>query len=302
MTKAGLYSYFKQSTPARVRAVLRGVLTYAQRLSRWLIVLRQVRGSDHVSRIVLWRSAGYAPVVSARHLRIWKDPELLADCDVVVPSVGAFRLRARSDDLWHVLPWRERAIVAYLRHTLKPGDTFVDAGANIGFYTVLGAKLVGSEGRVIAIEMMPDTAERLTEHVGLNRLANVSIVRAALADTSGGVVEASVPDGRFGQASIANGRAGEPGVRRISVQTQTLDELLHDLPAVRLLKMDLEGAELPALRGARNVLSRIDAVVYESWGRARASAQAAAVDRLIKDAGYSVRRLDGNDWVGERAT
>jgi FkbM family methyltransferase len=217
-------------------------------------------------------------------------PLLLEDASVEVRDVGRFQLRKRSDDLYHVLPTREFAIFRAIESALADGGCFVDAGANIGFYTVLAAKRVGAEGKVIAIEMMPDTAAILRQHVRLNRLDNVEIVEKALSDRDGSQITAHVPEGKYGQASIAGLARG----RAVTVETATLDAVLKDTPSISLMKMDLEGAEELALKGALQCLARTDAVIFESW------ASEAAVGDMLVEQGFVIWRLDGRNFIGIR--
>src|SRR5688572_28301459 len=114
-----------------MKTLMRVCRSYASRLAVWVIVLVQVRGYRVVDEIKLLISALCAPVTSLQGLGSWQDPQLLFDAEVVIPDVGRFKLRRRTDDLWIVVPWRERAVVDVIRSLLHPGDTFVDAGANI---------------------------------------------------------------------------------------------------------------------------------------------------------------------------
>jgi tRNA/tmRNA/rRNA uracil-C5-methylase (TrmA/RlmC/RlmD family) len=120
-----------------------------------------------------------SPLSAFSRLDEWRNPELLKDAEVLVPGFERFMVRAKSDDLFHLLPASEPEVVSVLRHYLREGSVFLDAGANIGFFTVLASKLVGQSGTVLAVEMMPDTAAILRKHVALNRCENVKIIEAA---------------------------------------------------------------------------------------------------------------------------
>lgn len=285
--------------PVPVRRILKGVLNYVKRISRWPIILWQVRGVSRTDQIALLLSALAAPYCSLRNLLDWQDPILLRNATVVVPGVGQFSLRAHTDDLWHVLPWRERSIANTIRSRLHQGDVFIDAGANIGIHTVLASRLVGPSGRVISIEMMPDTAERLEAHVRMNGLKNVVIVRHALSDRSGQVVRATVQAGKHGQATIVHDSARSGHLREVKVETTTLDAITAEINQVPLMKIDVEGAELMALQGAPLLLRKLQSVVYESWGWKRGDAE--PVDELLKAAGFLPRQLDGNNWIAVRS-
>lgn len=276
------------------RSLVGGLASYVRRIARWAIVLTQVRGATWRDQLKLLGSAAASPVTSLRDLAIWQDPVLLFDTNVRVKEIGEFQVRSRSDDLWHLLPYREPEIHQVMTEILRPGDLFVDAGANIGVYTLLASRLVGPAGRVIAIEMMPDTAAILRRHVIENRCDNVEIVEKALSDRTGGKVSARVTAGKFGQASIAHAEASDVAAELIEVQTSTLDEICRNVGAVRLLKMDLEGAELQAIGGAQSTLERTETVIYESHTASDALAEA------FHSAGFDVSRALGKDRLAQR--
>jgi FkbM family methyltransferase len=268
--------------------------TYLNRLLVWPIILTQVRGAALGDEFRLILSALAAPILSLKNLDRWQDPVLLFDTAVSVRGIGRFRLRRLCDDLWHVVPWREREVLELIRKTLKPGEAFIDAGANIGVYSLVAAGLVGSRGRVTAVEMMPDTAGRLKDHLELNGAGQVEVIEKALAEVPGQVLDAQVCDGRFGQASIIAPRPMGSGTRSVPVATVTLAQLLENLPRVALMKMDVEGAEVPALKGAGPLIRRIDAIVFEDLG---ASSEAAD---YLRSLGFQLRRLDGRNWAASR--
>lgn len=291
-------SLLKRCLPEPVRLVIRVILHYFQRIFRWLIIIWQVRGKTISDQLVIIQSAFASPYFALQNLNVWQDPVLVRDAVVKVSGVGFFALRARTDDLWHVLPWRERAIFNLIKNQLKSGDVFIDSGANIGIYTVLASRIVGSTGKVISVEMMPDTANFLEMHIRMNCLDNVTVVRNALSDVTGKIVIATVPENKYGQATIATNVVRKESETQISVQTRTLDDITHDIVHVRLMKIDLEGAEHVALKGANSLLSRLDAVVYESWSSKRSDLD--LVGELLVDAGYQLSQVDGNNWLAQR--
>lgn len=285
----------KRVLPEGVRRRLRMLETYVKRLLLWPIILVQVRGASPEDQRKLILSALAAPVLSFRNLDQWQDPILLFDTAVSVRGVGRFRLRQRCDDLWHVLPWREREVLKFIRRTLKLGDVFIDAGANIGVYSVVAARLVGSRGRVTAVEMMPDTACRLRDHLRLNAAEQVQVIEKALAEHPGQVLAARVREGQFGQASIATAKLNDAKLRSTPIETATLGQLLQGIPHVALMKMDIEGAELLALRCAGPLIQCVDSIVFENRGTT------CAVSDYLFSVGYNLQPLDGANWVASRA-
>jgi FkbM family methyltransferase len=139
--------------------------------------------------------------------------------------------------------------------------------------------------------MMPETAQILRGHVARNELANVEVVERALSDRDGDRITAHVAAGKFGQASIAGDGAGDI---RVEVETATLAALLAGLERIALIKMDLEGAEVPALRGARPILDRVDAVIFETHTRNDEASE------ILRDAGFDIRPIDRRNALASR--
>lgn len=140
----------------------------------------------------------------------------------------------------------EPAETRVLLDVLRPGDTFLDIGANIGYFSMLAA----SRGaRVYSWEPVPHVRERFTENRDLNGF-DISVFATALSNSSG-TVEFQLP----APSNWGNGSIGvESGVVS-RVPTERLDDAL-DLDSVRLIKIDVEGAEMQVLRGAENTIRR----------------------------------------------
>ncbi len=142
------------------------------------------------------------------------------------------------------------------RRLLPRGGVFVDIGANSGLYTVFAARALGPAGRIIAIEPSAREFCRLESNVALNRIANIRLVRAAIADAPG-EVDLHIAEPHFsGHNTLAEHFAFEP-VRLQAVETVqavTLDSIMKGELRCDLVKMDIEGAEMRALRGAVRVL------------------------------------------------
>ena len=272
----------KRHLPAPLRRLLRRFHTYGIRLRIWAGIARWITAGSSHDRRVLRRALLRAPCTALRDLDEWQFPMVDEDCTVIAKGVGRFRVRARTDDLFHALPGQEPAVERAVRTLLKPGDTFIDAGANIGFYTVLASKLVGPDGAVIAIEMMPETAAVLRKNIGLNDAANVRVVEVALSDVAGQTATAAAPPGKLGQARVG----GESTGPATTVTTTTLHDVLADLERVALMKLDVEGMEIPALRGAGDALRRIEAIIFEAWGPETDASQ------FLGSRGYRITALD----------
>jgi FkbM family methyltransferase len=143
---------------------------------------------------------------------------------------------------------------------LAPGMTVLDVGANVGQFALVAAHRVGPTGRVHAFEPTPELAAHILRNLELNGLENVAVSPIAVSDAEGHAVLHFVEPDDPGVNSIVN---PSPGGRMLEVPTVTLDGYVarHGVGPVDVIKMDIEGAEMPALRGARNLLSGADAPV-----------------------------------------
>ncbi len=146
--------------------------------------------------------------------------------------------------------------IAIARRFVRAGDLVVDVGANIGVLTDLFARWVGPSGRVIAIEPEPINIAALQRRMKRSDLAKiVQIVPAAASDCNGRALLRITPHHAGDHHLVAaDNSAGDT----IEVDRITLDSLLnaHNKRCPSLLKIDVQGAELPVLRGAQETLSR----------------------------------------------
>jgi FkbM family methyltransferase len=289
----GATAILRRHAPLGLRQALRGVLNYADRLIVWSAIVRDIRGVSQRDRRRLLLSALASPVTAWGDFIAWRNPVLLHDVDVEVPALGRFRAHARTDELYLLLPRRETAVYAAARALLRPGDTVVDAGANIGAFSVPAGRLIGSTGRLIAIEMMPQTARRLDENLARNGIS-AKIVQTALASTSGLTLDATLDPSRGGQATLVLGHTLDKA-QRVRVTTRTLDEVLADVGEIALIKIDVEGAELDAFAGGVATLARTRAIIFEQLDGSTELATA------LGEAGFTISRLDHANYLAQRS-
>lgn len=153
----------------------------------------------------------------------------------------------------------------FLRGSLRPGMVFYDCGANIGFYTVVAAKLVGASGRVFAFEPATTTFARLSGNVHSNELANVTLWRVALGDRSGRAIVYQPRGESHGLNTLAPGGEVVGECPLVSLDSLVSRE---GIPAPSIIKVDVEGSELPLLRGARTLLQTTPAILVVELSRA----------------------------------
>ena len=192
-----------------------------------------------------------------------------------------------------------------LERELKPGMRAFDLGANIGYYTVMMARLVGPTGRVYAVEPVPQNFELLSRNVGRNGLAGrIELERIAIAGTDGErplllseksnwhsfqppTVDPVVPWKRHYARKM---------IGSLSVKTRALADYLAARPPVDLVRMDLEGFEveiLEAVLGLPAALSRNLRILFEThpeFYQPRSNDLRPALERLCR-AGYTIPYL-----------
>lgn len=177
---------------------------------------------------------------------------------------------------------READVEDALASLIEPGAVVYDLGAAIGFFTVLAARKVGPEGRVLAFEPFGANFERLRHNVALNGFLHVECHEVAVADAPG---RATLQLGRAatqGRLTALPGTPASVGSGEVEVGVTTLDAVVAGgHPPPDIIKMDIEGAEVEALRGASTVLrEHRPALLMEMHGRA------AEVAAILEPAGY----------------
>jgi FkbM family methyltransferase len=163
----------------------------------------------------------------------------------------------------------------------------LDCGANIGYWSIIASHYPGALN-VLAIEACPPTHKKLTNNWQLNSERFEVAPPTAVWSSQGSTIEIVTNDRWHAGASVVENNAlkGEMGCSSFSIPTDTIDRLAAPFDQSRiLLKLDIEGAEIPALTGASHVLDRNDTViVYEDHGRD----DSCAVSAYLLDAGFQV--------------
>jgi FkbM family methyltransferase len=151
----------------------------------------------------------------------------------------------------------EPEVQTALRKYLRPGMTVYDIGANIGFFSLLAARLVGPAGGVTAFEADPEIGARLRENVARNQGAPISVEEKAVWSSSTPVFFARAdtevsPDRGLGHVIDNNGERSAPGT--IRVEAVSVDEYVRKFGEPDFIKCDVEGAEVEVFRGAEKLL------------------------------------------------
>ncbi|WEH28533.1 FkbM family methyltransferase [Streptomyces sp. AM 3-1-1] len=151
----------------------------------------------------------------------------------------------------------EPNLTKWLSSRLKPGNVFVDVGANIGYFSALGARLVGAGGAVVSVEASPTFAELLRANLRLNRADNVRVVEQAVSDREETLTLVLASSANMGANSIVP--YDGPIEARHEVPASPLASLLteDEVRRARVIKIDVEGAEGKAVRGLAPLLGKL---------------------------------------------
>lgn len=150
---------------------------------------------------------------------------------------------------------------------LRKGYNVVDGGANWGYFSLLASKKIGSNGNVFSFEPVPITQKALKKNIIASKVKNIQIFQAALSDKSGNaLINLVLEDPIKGNSSLGELK-GYANYDKIECKLMTLDEVFPNMQ-IHLIKLDIEGGELNALRGAINILRRIEKpVITFEWNR-----------------------------------
>jgi FkbM family methyltransferase len=252
----------------------------------------------HIRRFdAVWRSlysraggGGYAP-----------EPEL--DARWPVQLQNPVRLRSGFLAQLCLRDWLERRVYfsglyyqhpleMLLKRLLRPGDTWIDVGANIGLVTLSAAARIGQTGSGYCIEPNPKVFKRLTGHLSLNGIRSLKCLNLAVGDAPGEAT-LSVPE-HTGQASLVESQA--TSVQKVRVPVVRADEiLLVDERKALTIKIDVEGYELRVLRGMPRLLGHPNAAVIvevvEEYQR-HAGTTGDEILKLMESFGFSAFAFD----------
>lgn len=223
----------------------------------------------------------------------WQIKSRLRQGPFVVPFVDKSRLlvdRHEHGTTANVyVGLREFESMSLVFHALRPGDVFVDVGANVGTFSVLAAAVAGA--RVVAVEPVPSTARRLLENVRLNScddLVELHQVAAGAGRSRARMIIDAGPINRVYDPKYAADHA------TAEVDVCPLDDILSGRRAT-LVKIDVEGLELDVLQGARALLESSDllGVIVETNGSAEAYGRSdLSVLELLSGYGFKTAAYD----------
>jgi FkbM family methyltransferase len=183
---------------------------------------------------------------------------------------------------------------------VKPGDTVIDIGANIGIYTKILSELVGPDGRVYSIEPFPSTFEILCYNIRKLHLDNVEPMNVAVSDSES-IVTMALPHDSSGaethyRAAIITNPEKKDKTEATNIEAATIDSrFLSTAETISFIKCDVEGHEFACIKGAAKFLERSQvAWLIEISGEPDdTDSKAYNLFKILQDRGYSAWRYDG---------
>ena len=192
--------------------------------------------------------------------------------------------------------FHEKPVQDFIKKSLTPSSTFIDIGANIGKYTIIAGRSISKSkgsGKVIAIEPESYNYSALLKNISLNNLNNVIPVNCACFSSNKNLkfyVERS--------GSGFNSIYKKANFNEVVVKGFMLDTILakHKIKKVDLIKLDVEGAEIEVLKGAKNVLKHSHPmIVFECWENKELS----EITKILNRFGYQTSLLYGVNYIAK---
>lgn len=281
----------------------RMLLAIAGSLRAWVRLL-QGRDPDVGAASRLCRAILAVPAISLLVLLFRLAAAFGVRISATVAVEGGLRFVCHPPDLIQLYLWLfgvwEPDLTQFIKTRLRPGDGFIDVGANIGYCSTVASRRVGESGRVVAIEASPEVFRSLLETIELNQAGNIRAVNAAAAAKAQTIQVFAGPAHNTGLTTTEPSRGLRP---QASIEARPLDDLLDasEIQTARLVKIDVEGGEPSVLAGMPRFLRscRRDVEILielsPNWWSDRALTPQQVLQPFV-DAGFNVYRMDNNYW------
>lgn len=227
---------------------------------------------------------------------------------VTISLDRSFRLKLDLQDIeqrkiYFFGHYHERYEAKIIDSLLEQGEVFWDIGANIGYFTLAAASVLKNRGQIVSFEPARVAYERLKDNISLNYFNNILIYKLAVTDKSGeGVLYLS---GDVADSGANLFHPGKDQTLQEICETVSLDRFSQEqgLQAPDFIKMDVEGAELAALKGAENILANsrpLLLIEMEEKTLKAAGTDKSAIARLLGSYGYQAAFLRKGRWYATR--
>ena len=210
-----------------------------------------------------------------------------------VPSTTIF-----SRNLYKYGSWEPKETNWIIKNfnNLEPLN-FVDVGANFGWYTCIFSKLASHNGKVVAIEPSPDNLKYLEDNIQENNLKNVLLERVAVGEKEENLLLYKALDSNPGAHSLIKNTPfqGKEGLT-YPVKVKSLDSILFNVNKINLMKMDIEGYEITALKGGLETLKRVENLLIEFSPHLWKNPLDEAIEffKILTDSGLQPHTLENN--------
>ena len=183
---------------------------------------------------------------------------------------------------------------------INNGDSIIDVGANFGYWTLVGSKLVGSKGNVYSFEPIISTSESLELNLKSSGINNVNIFKFGLSDEDKVVKFNISSTDDIGSQSSQGEQLGVSFDVCQDVRLKRLDDILTENTSIKLIKIDIEGGELFALKGMINLLKRCSPIITFEWNFNTAKSMGydpIEIIEYLKTFGYSISIISGKKMI-----
>jgi FkbM family methyltransferase len=252
-------------------------------MRRLLVAIGNRLPAALLRRIGAWRWAG---PLAGRFVSASSEWIRRQDVTISHGVAAGLRFNAAGANAGYALGTTEPQVQEAMRTIVRPRDVLYDIGANVGFFTVLTARLVGPAGAVIAFEPLQESAEAARRNANLNGFTHVTVLTRAAGRRAGTAKLALREESTW--AKLADDSTTGPTV---DVEIVAIDDLV-DAGTIRppdFVKIDVEGAELDVIEGMRRtIIAHRPVILCEMHGRNAAFAS------LMESLGYTVRSLEGD--------
>lgn len=175
----------------------------------------------------------------------------------------------------------ERGTRVLIQRVLKPGDVFIDVGANVGMHTLAAARAMEGRGQIIAFEPFPATVQLLTRSVWLNGFSHMTEIHQAAVSTSPGPLALHLGKTSGHHSLLPLFSEGGDVTEKVDVPVKGVDDVVGDRP-VTLMKIDVEGAELQVLETARHTIkANPEMAIIVEFGRSHLVRAGLAPERWL---------------------
>ncbi len=202
-------------------------------------------------------------------------------------AARGLRINVAGSRLGYILGTAEADTQEFMTRQLAPGDVFYDLGANVGFLSLVASVLVGRSGAVHAFEPLPENAAAARANAEMNGLEQMTVIQAAAGD--------STRTANFARGtSDQNGHIVSMDDEGIDVQVLALDHFvkMNRARIPNVIKIDVEGHELAAIEGMREILRDHRPTVLCEMHTTSPSLQTHPVALSLRDVGYDLGWLE----------